>query len=211
MSHHKDIHAAKQALRAAIKTRRAAIPAESRLVAAQAIAAETVALLHVQKLAGREAQVVSGFQSIGDEVDTGPVLKRLHAAKYTLCLPVMQGKNQPLLFRQWAPGDAMNTKVWGIQEPEADQPSLIPDVMLVPLLAVDPTGMRLGYGGGFYDRTIQVFRQLRGVLTVGIAFDEQRVDAVPHLAYDMALDWIVTPSGVHRGQPNNSWNRPDGT
>ena len=201
MSDPKNIQAEKQALRTAMKARRAALPALLRQATAEAIAVETLALLRVQCLAGRDARVVSGFLSIGDELDTGPVLKRLHSAGYTLCLPVMQGKNQPLLFRQWAPGDAMVAKVWGIQEPNASQPSLMPDVMLVPLLAVDPAGMRLGYGGGFYDRTIDFFRQLRGVMTIGIAFDEQRVDAVPHLAYDMALDWIVTPSGAHRCQP----------
>ena len=67
----------------------------------------------------------------------------------------MQGKGKPLLFRAWAPGDAMDSGVWGIAEPKADKPALEPDILLVPLLAFDRRGWRLGYGGGFYDRTLR--------------------------------------------------------
>ena len=81
-----------------------------------------------------------------------------HAGGHRLALPVMQGKGQPLLFRAWSPGDAMNEGIWGIPEPKADKALLAPDVFLVPLLAFDRQGWRLGYGGGFYDRTLREAR-----------------------------------------------------
>jgi 5-formyltetrahydrofolate cyclo-ligase len=71
-------------------------------------------------------------------------------------------------------------------------------VLLVPLLAFDPMGYRLGYGGGFYDRTLAKLRKRQGVIAIGLAFDEQRVDAVPHVDYDQRLDWVLTPSGPLR-------------
>jgi 5-formyltetrahydrofolate cyclo-ligase len=89
----------------------------------------------------------------------------------------------------------MDKAVWDIAEPRADQPKLEPDVLLVPLLAFDRQGWRLGYGGGFYDRTLAELRGRKAVTAVGLGYDQQQVDAVPHLAYDQRLDWVLTPSG----------------
>jgi 5-formyltetrahydrofolate cyclo-ligase len=141
---------------------------------------------------------VSGFSAIRDEIDPAPLLKRLGEAGYRLALPAMQGKGKPLLFRAWTPGDAMGSAQWGIAEPLADKPVLEPDVVLVPLLAFDAHGYRLGYGGGFYDRTLLRLRAAKPVVAVGIAYDELKVDAVPHLDYDQRLDWVLTPSGPLR-------------
>ena len=99
------------------------------------------------------------------------------------------------MFRAWTPGDAMDSGVWGIAEPKADKPALDPDILLMPLLAFDRQGWRLGYGGGFYDRTLQGLRARKAVVAVGLGYDEQEVDAVPHLDYDQRLDWVLTPSG----------------
>ena len=141
---------------------------------------------------------LSGFSAIRDEIDPAPLLKCLAEAGYRLALPVMQGKGQPLLFRAWTPGDAMSPAQWGIAEPLADKPVIEPDVVLVPLLAFDAHGYRLGYGGGFYDRTLLRLRAAKPVVAVGIAYDELKVDAVPHLDYDQRLDWVLTPSGPLR-------------
>ncbi len=113
----------------------------------------------------------------------------------------MQGKGLPLLFRAWTPGDAMGQAAWGIAEPLPDKPVLEPDVVLVPLLAFDARGGRLGYGGGFYDRTLARLRALNPVTAVGIGYDELKIDAVPHLDYDQRLDWVLTPSGPLRCCP----------
>jgi 5-formyltetrahydrofolate cyclo-ligase len=142
--------------------------------------------------------VVSGFSAIRDEIDPAALLARLHAAGYRLCLPVIEGKGLPLVFRAWSPGDAMGKVQWGIAEPLPDKPVLEPDVVLVPLLAFDAMGYRLGYGGGFYDRTLERLRAIKPVVAVGVAYDELKVDAVPHQGYDQPLDWVLTPSGPLR-------------
>ena len=142
--------------------------------------------------------IISGFSAIRDEIDAAPLLARLHAAGHPLGLPVMQGKGLPLLFRTWSPGDAMGKVQWGIAEPLPDKPVLEPDVVLVPLLAFDAAGHRLGYGGGFYDRTLARLRAIKPVVAVGVAYDELKVDAVPHQGYDQPLDWVLTPSGPLR-------------
>lgn len=173
-----------------MKARRAALPASLRAAGAERAAVHVCGLL-----AASPGATVSGFLSIGEELDTGPLLRRLHAAGHPLCLPVMQGKGKPLVFRAWAPGDDMATVMWGIREPKPERPVMVPDVLIVPLLAFDRRGWRLGYGGGFYDRTIAGLRASGPVVAIGIGFAEQEVDAVPHLAYDERLDRVVTPSG----------------
>jgi 5-formyltetrahydrofolate cyclo-ligase len=92
----------------------------------------------------------------------------------------------------------MDKGVWDIPEPKADKALLEPDIVLVPLLAFDRAGWRLGYGGGFYDRTLRLLRSCKSVATVGLGYDEQQVDAVPHLDYDQRLDWVLRPSGPIR-------------
>jgi 5-formyltetrahydrofolate cyclo-ligase len=138
---------------------------------------------------------VSGFSAIGDEIDPLPLLAKLTLGGHRACLPVMQGKAAPLLFRSWKPGDLLRATVWGIREPLPSAESMEPDVLLVPLLVFDKRGYRLGYGGGFYDRTIAGLRARKTVIAIGVAFDEQRIDAVPHTDHDQRLDWVLTPSG----------------
>lgn len=146
--------------------------------------------------------VVSGFLAIGEEIDPTPLMQRLIGEGYRICLPVMEGKGKPLVFRAWAPGEPLAETMWGIREPLPEAETLDPDVVLGPLLAFDTTGYRLGYGGGFYDRTLARLRTLKAIVSIGIAFDEQKVDAVPHVDYDERLDWILTPSGPMKCPPN---------
>jgi 5-formyltetrahydrofolate cyclo-ligase len=187
----------KAALRARMRAWRDGLGGAEKVRAAEAIAERGVAL--VAQLRGPPGQdVVSGFASLPEELNIWPLLRRLHGAGVPLALPVMQGKGQPLLFRAWAPGDAMDKAIWGIPEPKADKPALEPDLLLVPLLAFDVAGGRLGYGGGFYDRTLARLRAIKPIAAVGLAYDGQRVDAVPHLDYDERLDWVLTPSGPIR-------------
>ncbi|MBO0766410.1 MAG: 5-formyltetrahydrofolate cyclo-ligase [Hyphomicrobiaceae bacterium] len=167
-------------------------------------AAEEVAAQGLNFLGPPTGAVVSAFASLPDEFRVWPLLRRLHRERVRLALPVMQGKAKPLLFRAWAPGDAMDRAVWGIPEPKADKTVLEPDILLLPLLAFDVQGRRLGYGGGFYDRTLAGLRAVKSITAVGLAYDEQRVDAVPHLDYDQRLDWVLTPSGPIRCQPDAS-------
>ncbi len=183
----------KKRLRAAAKLARATAFARDGSAAAEKLAGFGLAFGGIPSTA-----IVSGFSAIGEEISPLPLLTRLVADGHRLCLPVMPGKGVPLLFRSWTPGDPTTAAVWGIGEPLPSAPVLEPDVLLVPLLAFDSRGNRLGYGGGFYDRTIAQLRALKPVVTIGLAFDEQRVDSVPHTAHDQRLDWVLTPSGPLR-------------
>ncbi len=183
----------KRAARTRALARRAAAFAAHGPAAGASLAAHGLSFLDLAPGA-----IVSGFSAIRDEIDAAPLLARLHAAGYPLGLPVMQGKGLPLVFRAWSPGDAMGTAQWDIAEPLPDKPVLEPDVVLVPLLAFDAAGHRLGYGGGFYDRTLARLRTIKPVVAVGVAYDELKVDAVPHRSYDQPLDWVLTPSGPLR-------------
>ncbi len=139
---------------------------------------------------------VSGFWPMGEEIDVRPLLTALAGLGYLCLLPVVPAPRQPLIFRLWTPGDELEAGVFGTRHPPAIRPSLTPRVVLAPLLAFDRTGHRLGYGGGFYDRTLAALRSYGGVTAVGVAFSEQEVDSVPHGPHDQRLDWIVTEQGV---------------
>ena len=189
-----DIILQKRALRSRIKTWRSGLEADAAARAADAVAAHGLGFLRLPQ----KPFVVSGFSSLPDEFRVWPLLRRLHGEGHALAMPVMQGKGLPLVFRAWAPGDAMDKAVWGIAEPRADKPVLEPDIVLVPLLAFDATGWRLGYGGGYFDRTLRGLRARKSIVAIGLAYDESQVDAVPHLDYDERLDWVLRPSGPLR-------------
>jgi 5-formyltetrahydrofolate cyclo-ligase len=161
-------------------------------------ASQRIAAQGLDFLPASEAITVSGFLAIRDEIDPLPLLTNLHAEGYHLALPVMVGKGKPLVMKAWAPGDELAETMWGIREPLASAIEVFPDVLLVPLLAFDERGYRLGYGGGFYDRTLSGLRRRKPIVAVGIAYDEQKVDAVPHSDYDERLDWVLTPSGPQK-------------
>jgi 5-formyltetrahydrofolate cyclo-ligase len=184
--------ALKKQLREAAKQARAEAFRRHGATASDRIAAQGIAF------AARPGAIVSAFAAIGEEIDPAPLLLRLCAEGFRLCLPVMQGKGKPLLFRAWGPCDPMVERIWGIREPLASAPELDPDILLAPLLAFDRSGYRLGYGGGFFDRTLAAVRSRKSVIAIGLAYDEQQVDAVPQLDYDQRLDWVLTPSGPLR-------------
>ncbi|MBS0520348.1 MAG: 5-formyltetrahydrofolate cyclo-ligase [Proteobacteria bacterium] len=136
--------------------------------------------------------VVSGFWPIREEIDIRPVMIELFNQGCQLALPVVQGKGQRLLFRAWRPGDPLEAGVFGTLQPQARREAIEPEALLVPLLACDRQGWRLGYGGGFYDLTLEHLRGRRSVTAVGVGFDAQLVPEVPHDAQDQRLDWLLT-------------------
>ncbi|HEX6102321.1 MAG TPA: 5-formyltetrahydrofolate cyclo-ligase [Alphaproteobacteria bacterium] len=136
--------------------------------------------------------VASGFWPFGPEIDVRPILYHLHAAGHPIALPVVIKRGLPLLFRAWTPGKALVEGSFGVPRPDKDQPELTPELLIVPLLAFDRAGYRLGYGGGFYDRTLAGLRQNGRVLAVGVAFSAQEVSSIPRDATDERLDWMVT-------------------
>ena len=142
----------------------------------------------------RNAQnnIISAFHSFGTEISTFEFFDKLVAEGWTTALPVVVAKNTPLVFRQWAPGDKLVPGRWDIKVPPEMAPEVQPDVLLVPMLAFDRRGYRLGYGGGFYDRTLEKLRALKKVTAIGIAYAGQEIDTVPRDSHDQLLDWIMT-------------------
>lgn len=139
---------------------------------------------------------VSGYWPMGSELDTRPLLQMLHERGHRLCLPVVVRSGARLVFRLWQPGDELEPAGFGTQVPAESQPDVIPNVLLVPLLAFDREGYRLGYGGGFYDRTLSHWREKRNILAIGLAFAGQEMSAVPRGKHDQPLDMIVTEDEV---------------
>ena len=190
----------KAALRAKMLERRSGLSIDERRAAAAAIAARADELLASTK-AGTvgAAPRISTYGAIGSEFDPSALEAELVKRGCLLCLPVMVGKGQPLVFRCYAHGDHLVDRMWGIREPQPNAAIVTPAILLVPLLAFDEQGWRLGYGGGFYDRTLRELRaSSQHVVAVGIGYDEQHVPEVPHADYDQPLDWILTPSGLRR-------------
>lgn len=143
--------------------------------------------------------VVSAFWPVAEEFDVLPLIETLNERGCVCALPVVTVKHMPLTFRVWEPGMPFIVSSFGIPEPGPDRPPVTPDISLVPLLAFDEAGYRLGYGGGYYDRTIEQLRMLRRTppfLAVGVAFAGQRVDSFPHEPFDQPLDWILTEESV---------------
>jgi 5-formyltetrahydrofolate cyclo-ligase len=183
-----DIAEAKRKLRGDILAWRAALSDAERHAAAQD--------LHKTFLRERPVEapcVVSGFWPIKDEIDIRPLMTELFNQGCQLALPVVVGRGQPLRFRAWRPGEPLEKGVFGTLQPPAEgEVPVEPDALIVPLLACDPGGWRLGYGGGFYDRTLAGLRERRNVTAIGVAFDGQCVPDVPHGPDDQRLDWLLT-------------------
>jgi 5-formyltetrahydrofolate cyclo-ligase len=136
--------------------------------------------------------VVSGFWPMAEELDIRPLMIELHNQGCQLALPVVVAKKQPLVFRAWRPGDPLEAGVFGTLHPHPTRETIEPDALIVPLLAVDEEGWRLGYGGGFYDRTLEALRAKKGITAVGVGFNAQLIPEVPHGPSDQRLDWLLT-------------------
>ena len=142
-----------------------------------------------------QGALVAGFWPMGEEIDIRPLMQALAAAGHALALPVTPPRGQPLLFRRWHFGAPLMPGRFGTSVPPADAPAVTPDALLVPLLAFDAAGRRLGYGGGYYDRTLAA---LPGAWALGVAFAGQQVAKVPAGAHDVPLHGIATEAGFLR-------------
>ena len=183
-----EARARKETQRAEAKARRAHIAPDRAAAAAVAVRDRVLAA----KLVPAGA-VVSGFWPIGDEFDPRPLMEALAALGHSLCLPVVVGKGRPLAFRAWAPGDPLARAGFGLSVPQWDAPPAIPRFLIVPLLAFDRRGYRVGYGAGYYDRTIAELKaHVPHLFALGVGFALQEVPEVPALAHDQRLDAIAT-------------------
>ncbi|MCC6947753.1 MAG: 5-formyltetrahydrofolate cyclo-ligase [Bradyrhizobiaceae bacterium] len=181
-----DIAARKTELRTEALARRDALAPEARAAAAEAIAARPL------PVAPRAGTIVSGFMPIKSEINPLPLLRRYAEAGAQLALPKIVGRGQALSMRAWSIGAPLVKGQWNICEPDAAAPEVEPDIMIVPLAAFDRQGHRIGYGAGYYDRTIQSLRAKKPVTAIGIAFAMQEFDEVPALSHDARLDLVLT-------------------
>ena len=130
------------------------------------------------------------------EINPVPLMRQLADVGVQLALPAVAGKGKPLIMRAWKFGEPLAAGVWGIREPKAEAPEVAPDILLVPLLAFDRRGHRIGYGAGYYDMTITALRARKPITAVGIAFAAQEIDAVPNTPRDARLDLVLTEREV---------------
>lgn len=181
-----DLRAAKSALRRPMRERRAA------MAAAAPEAASRVAALVAAAFAPASGAVVAGYWPMRDELDPRPTLAALAGRGCRVALPVVAGEGQPLVFRAWEIDEKLEPGLYGTVQPGADADMVEPQLLLIPMLAFDRTGRRLGYGGGFYDRTLAALRGRFAVQAIGIAYADQEVEAVPAGPEDARLDGVVT-------------------
>lgn len=180
----------KDILRVAALARRDALSVQERASAALAIAAQ------VPPLDITPSTVVAGYAPIRSEIDPVQLMQKLAGCGASLALPAISARNAALAFRQWRPGDALVRGLFGISEPPASALEVIPDIVLVPLAAFDRAGHRVGYGGGYYDRTFARLRQVKPVIAIGLAFAVQEIPQVPALSHDVRLDFVLTETDI---------------
>ncbi|MPZ09447.1 MAG: 5-formyltetrahydrofolate cyclo-ligase [Kiloniellaceae bacterium] len=199
------VQEAKRHLRATARAQRAAAAAEDRAAGGPAATALRDRVLAAVPL--DPDAVVSAYWPMGSEIDPLPLLSALAERGIALALPAIRGAGEPLDFRAWKPGDTLQPAGFGTREPLAAAPPVQPKLLLVPLLAFDAAGYRLGYGGGFYDRSLALLRAAGNILAVGLAFAAQQVAALPREATDQPLDLVVTERGLVTPEPAGGENQ----
>ena len=182
------IEDAKANLRAMARTRRAAIRDGERHEAAGAGAEHFFAGVQLSP-----ADVVAGYWPIRDEFDCRPVLTRLMDSGQPVCLPIVAGEGLPLEMRLWEQGAPLLPSGFGTLAPPETAPLADPDIIIMPLLGFDKHGTRLGYGGGYYDRTIAGLKKRPRL--IGLAFASQELEHIPRDTHDVPLEAVVTEAG----------------
>jgi 5-formyltetrahydrofolate cyclo-ligase len=149
---------------------------------------------HAESLALPPGTIIGGYHALAEEADPALLLERLVELGCHIAFPRVAGKGLPLEFHRVPDGEVLAPGAFGIHEPLDIWPRAVPQVLLVPLLAFDPSGHRLGYGGGFYDRSLALLQ----VPAIGIAYQGQEVPSLPHEAHDRTLDMVLTEHGLRR-------------
>lgn len=180
------LHSTKSELRSAALARRDALTPAERARAAVAVAARP---FPVEPGGGT---IIAGYSPIKSELDPFPLMQALRGRGARLALPCVVARDRPLLFRQWSFGEPLVAGRFGILEPPPGAAAVSPEVVLVPLAAFDREGHRIGYGAGFYDRTLVAGSAPKPIVAVGLAFATQEVERVGALPHDVRLDYIVT-------------------
>ena len=142
--------------------------------------------------------IIAGYWPINSEVNILKLLNSLHLEGITLSLPVIIDKESPLIFRQWHPKETLTSGLYQILQPPSHCAIVTPTLIFIPLLAFDRQGHRLGYGAGYYDRTLSYLRKNTSLKAIGIAYAFQEFAAIPQESHDEKLDYIVTEKEIIR-------------
>lgn len=145
--------------------------------------------------------IVAGYIPIASEINIIPLLNELQKKGAQILMPAIIAKNTPLEWRAWDENTKLINESFGTKTPPPQDIKYLPDVILAPLLGFDSQAYRIGYGGGFYDRSIQAISQIKPIITIGCAYDEQKLDNLPKEPHDIRLNAIVTPTQFLVGKP----------
>ena len=189
----RDVARWRKAERARLRTERQALSVEDRAAVGTALARHLREVLST-RFVGAQGRVVSTYWPIKGEPDLRPLMAELHRAGVTVCLPIVEQKAAPLVFRCWTPETRMVRGDWNIPVPPPDAEILLPDITLAPLVGWDGAGFRLGYGGGYFDRTLAALAPRP--FTIGIGFQSSRLVSIYPQPHDIPLDIILTKEGV---------------
>jgi 5-formyltetrahydrofolate cyclo-ligase len=177
-----DLKAWRKAMRRQLIAARLAVSPEERARAAEVISKRLAELVE-------PGQTFSFYWPMKGELDFRPLARRLLAQGTSVALPVVVAKLQPMVFRPWSPKAPMRRGIWNIPEPTSDE-TVVPDVTLAPVVGFSDDGYRLGYGGGYFDRTLAALA--RRPLTIGVGLEIQRIETIHPEAHDIKLDAIIT-------------------
>jgi 5-formyltetrahydrofolate cyclo-ligase len=185
-SHDKDF------FRTRCKQQRAMLDTEEQQHAAQAIISHLLAWDGLTSI-----QHIAGYHAIRDELSLLPLLTALHERGKQLYLPCTHRQDKNLTFHAWNPSQPLLMGTFGIAQPAPSSPSIIPELVLLPLLACDAQGVRLGYGGGYYDRTLAaIHAQDKHPLLIGVGYDFQYTPSLPRTSHDVTLHTMLTPERI---------------
>lgn len=149
----------------------------------------------------KEGGIIAGYWPVNAEINVMPLLVQLLHKGYACALPQVIKKMPPLIFRSWNEKMPMQANMYNIKEPDPTKSAIVrPDVVIVPLLAFDAAGHRLGYGAGCYDQALRHLKSTGQVLAVGVAYDLQKIDKVLAEPHDCPMDMVVTERTVYRIQ-----------
>lgn len=183
--------------------RKRAKAARRRAAATLPNAAEAAASHFLETFAPDAPACIALYCPFGDELDTAHLNAHLLTAGHKVLLPVVTAKEAPLLFRQFKMDTSLVEGAYGIPVPPEDSPELTPDIVVTPLLGVRRDGARLGMGGGFYDRTLQLLRSDGEVLAIGFGYAAQKMERFPVMEHDQFLDGFVSEEGAERFTPRS--------
>lgn len=158
---------------------------------------EEAARVFLEKISPKPGQVIAAYWPTGREFDPRPTLEKLLAAGFACALPVINEGSKILDFTRWRDGEPLTQGAHGIMQP-AHGDLVSPDILIIPLLAFDRKGRRLGQGGGYYDATLAYLRARKEIVAVGMAYSAQVVlFSLPEEPHDQRLDWVITPQKAY--------------